>query len=253
MQKNKIDKELIDHFKDYQNFSRNELYKFYKKYEPDLKSSTFSWRIYDLKKKEFIEEIKKGIYRITTRKKFTPKIDKKIIQLNKILTNEFFELKKVIWNTAWLNEFTRHQTFHNFYVIEVPNELTEIVFEKLKEIDLPNVFLKPDKFIINNYILGIKEPIIIKKIITKSPTTKIEQIEIPMLEKILVDLFCNEEIFYMYEGNEILEIFRRIIKKYTINYTKLFHYARRRTREEEFKNYLRTNFGGFLKEIQNDR
>lgn len=45
-----IENKLIEAFKERSSFDRNELYDFYLDFEPNLKESTFSWRIYDLKK-----------------------------------------------------------------------------------------------------------------------------------------------------------------------------------------------------------
>ena len=60
-----IGNKLIETFKERSSFDRNELYDFYLDSEPDLKESTFSWRIYDLKKKDIIKTIGRGLYVIS--------------------------------------------------------------------------------------------------------------------------------------------------------------------------------------------
>lgn len=58
-QKN-IENTLIEAFKEHSSFDRNELYDFYRDFEPDLMDGTFSWRIYDLKNKDIIKTIGRG-------------------------------------------------------------------------------------------------------------------------------------------------------------------------------------------------
>lgn len=252
MKKNKIDKEIMEHFKNFEMISREELFEYYKRYEADLKPQTFAWRLYDLKKKNIVQEIKTGFYKISDRQPYIPLIDEKMKQIYNNIANEFFDQRFVIWSTSWINEFTLHQTFQNFYLLESSYEITDSVFYKLKELEVPNVFLRPDKEQIANYIIGADSPIVIVKLIMKAPIKKINKILVPTLEKILVDLYADKNIFYMYQGHELKEIFRNVFKKYLLNYTKLFHYARRRGKEEEIKSYMKSNFKDQLGKILDD-
>ena len=252
MKKSKIDKEIIEYFKNSAMFSREELYEYYKKYETDLKPQTFAWRLYDLKRKNVVHEIKKGVFKISDKQPYKPFLDDNMKQIYSKITNEFFDPRFVIWSTAWLNEFTLHQTFQNFYILESSYEVTESVFYKLKELEVPNVFLRPDKDQIANYVIGADSPVVIINLILKAPIKKINKIFIPALEKILIDLYTEKNIFYMYQGNEIKEIFRNAIKKYILNFTKLFHYARRRGKEIEIKNFIESNFKDQLGNILDD-
>ena len=49
-----IENRLIEEFKDRDTFSREELFDFFRYFEPNLKEGTFGWRIYDLKNKNII-------------------------------------------------------------------------------------------------------------------------------------------------------------------------------------------------------
>ena len=65
-----IENRLIEAFKDRSSFNRDELYDFYLDFEPDLKENTFGWRIYDLKKKDIIKTIGRGLYVISYKPKY---------------------------------------------------------------------------------------------------------------------------------------------------------------------------------------
>ena len=71
----------------------------------------------------------------------------------------------------------------------------------------------------------------------------------PLLEKILVDLFAEEKLFYFYQGAELMHIYENAIKNYTLNYTKLFSYARRREREQNIKQFMTNHMYHLVKDI----
>ena len=252
MQKNKIDKEIAEHFEDRKMISREELYDYYKKYDTDLKPQTFAWRLYDLKRKNVLQEIKKGFYRISDRKPYKPVIDEQTEKIYNRIVKEFFNQRFVIWSTSWINEFTLHQAFQNFYILEAPYDVTEHVFYKMKELEIPDVFLHPDKEQMAKYIIDKDSPVVVNNLLLKAPVQKINKIYVPTLEKILVDLYTDKNTFYMYQGNELKEIFRNALKKYLLNYTKLFHYARRRGKEKELKDYMESNFKNEMGNLPDD-
>ena len=252
MKKNKIDIEIKKYYMDSAGFTRNELYQFYKQYEPDLKKSTFTWRLYDLKKQNIIYELKKGVYKVIDKPIYTQTLDEELKEIYELAVKRFYKVRFVIWSTAWLNEFSRHQTFNNFTILEAPADMTESLFNILKDYEIPNIFLKPSIEHIYNYVVGAEKPIIIKNLILKAPVKNYQQFTIPTLEKILVDLYCDRKTFYMYQGSEMEMIFKNALNKYAINYTKLLQYARRRGKTKQMKLYLLENFRHEVGNILND-
>jgi len=61
----------------------------------------------------------------------------------------------------------------------------------------------------NNYI-------VVKSLKSEAPIQKIQGIHTVSLEKILVDIFCDEIIFSAYQGNEMRTIFIETFTKYSI-------------------------------------
>ena len=51
----------------------------------------------------------------------------------------------------------------------------------------------------------------------------------------LVDLYCDVELFQFYQGKEKNTIFKEAFSKYTINKSKLLRYASRRGKKEEIE------------------
>ncbi len=51
------------------------------------------------------------------------------------------------------------------------------------------------------------------------------------LEKIMVDIFCDQEFSFL-QGAELFTIYKNAFDKYTINRTKLLRYVSRKGKEE---------------------
>lgn len=251
-----IENRLIEEFKDRGSFSREELFDFFKYFEPDLKEGTFSWRIYDLKNKDIIKPLKRGLYVISYKPKYKPEVSQQIIKLAKKIAERFDEVKYCIWETEWLNEFSQHQASRRIVLIEIEKEFVESLYFELKDSLRNDLYVNPDVKVIDFYISESNYPMIIKKLITRSPISKRTENRIkfytPQLEKMLVDIFVEDKIFYLYQGSELIHIYENAISNYTINFTRLFGYASRRGREHEIKLFLAQNMSHLIEEIIND-
>jgi len=140
-----IEKKLIEAFKEHSSFDRNELYDFYLDFEPDLKESTFSWRIYDLKKKDIIKIIGRGLYIISNKPKYKPVLSENVLKIARKSSERFEEINYCIWETQWLNEFTQHQTSNQMIVVEVEKEFVDSFYYNLNDNLRMDFFLNPDE------------------------------------------------------------------------------------------------------------
>jgi len=248
-----IEKRLIEEFKDQDAFSRKELFNFFKDFEPNLKEGTFGWRIYDLKNKNIIKSIQRGYYIISYKPKYKPNISEKIVKLAKVISKRFSEIKYCLWDTAWINEFSQHQSGKRLIIIEIEKDFVESLYYELKDHFRFDIYLNPDEKAIDFYISESQNPIIIKKLITRSPISKMTENKIqfytPLLEKILVDLFTENKLFYFYQGAELVNVYKNILKNYTLNYTKLFSYAKRRDQEQDIKQFMTNHMYHIVKDV----
>ena len=251
-----IENKIIEAFKDRPSFGRSELYDFYLYFEPDLKNSTFNWRVYDLKKKNILKTIGRGLYVISNKSKYKPVLSNNVLKIARKTTERFKDIKYSIWETQWLNEFSQHQTSNEMIVVEVEKEFEEPLYYYLNDSLKMNFFLSPDEKQIKLYISESSVPIVIKRLVTRAPTIKIKEkkttIPTATLEKIMVDLFAEENLFPFYQGSELIYIFERILNRYSINLTKLFSYAKRRKKEQEIKQFISNHIPNFLEDLQYD-
>lgn len=133
----------------------------------------------------------------------------------------------------------QHQPNHFFTLVETDKETTNSVFYFLREIK-KSVFIEPTNDILEKYIVNEKETFIIKSIISEAPTQNINGIETVTIEKMLVDIFCDDVIFSAQQGGEMRSIFKNAFEKYTINQSKMLRYADRRRKKEELSQFIKT-------------
>jgi len=251
-----VETRIIKEFKDRKSFTREELFDFFKYYEPDLKEGTFGWRIYDLKNKKIIKTLKRGLYSIAYKPKFKPDISQDISKIAKKISDKYDDIKFCVWDSSWLNEFSQHQASKRMILVEVEKDFVESLFYDLKDSFNSDIYFNPDEKSINFYISESEHPIIIKRLISRSPiakqTEKKMEFYTPLLEKILVDIFVEEKLFYFSQGSELVNIYENAINSYAINFTKLFSYAQRREKEQDLKLFLTNNMLHLIKDIIDD-
>jgi len=251
-----IENKLIEEFKDKESFSRKHLLEFFKNFEPDLKEGTLRWRIHDLKNKNIIKSVKRGIYTLSFKPKYKPVLSSEIIKITRKINESFEDVKYCIWETSWINEFSQHQASKQFLIIEIEKDLVESLYFYLKDSFRYDFFLNLDENAMEYYIAESRFPVIIKKMITRSPLSKLSEkkvnLNVPSLEKVLVDLFAEEKLFFFYQGAELVHIYKNAINAYSINFTRLLSYARRREKETAIKTFLMSNMSNSIKDIIND-
>ena len=247
-----IENRLIEKFKDKDTFSREELFDFFRYFEPDLKEGTFGWRIYDLKKKNIIKPIRRGYYTISHKPGYKPELSAELLKIAKLISDRFEEVKHCIWETYWLNEFSRHQTSKSMILIEIEKDFIDSLYYELRDHFRYEIYLNPDEKAIEFYIAESNKPVILKKLITRSPiserTEKRTKFYTPLLEKILVDLFAEEKLFYFHQGSELIHIYENALQGYTLNFTRLFSYAKRREREQDIKQFMTNHMYHLVKD-----
>jgi hypothetical protein len=202
--------------------------------------NTLRWHIHQLKKSNLLSRVKRGIYTLSKKRLFTPELDKKNQQLYNKLKGAFTpDLPVVIWSTEWLTRFMVMQPTQNMVIFETEKDWTESLFNMLKDEGLP-VFLDPSKLLIEQYILDRKEAYIVRPLISRAPIQKTGKTDIPTLEKILVDVFSDDDLFLAYQGTELKNIFSQSWKEYSLNVSIMLNYARRRRRNNELNNFIST-------------
>ncbi|MFA5306776.1 MAG: DUF6577 family protein [Candidatus Babeliales bacterium] len=204
-----------------------------------------NWRIYYLVLKGVLERKGRGIYTIGKTIDYVPEIYNKTVSIYKKIHSEFPYSTVCVWNTSFFNEFALHISNKHFTLIEVDKESVEAIFYSLRE-KYSKVFLNPNNSILELYVSKTNDPIIVKPLISEAPLQSIGNINTITLEKILVDLFCDENLFQFYQGREKKILFNEAYTKYTVNKNKLLRYASRRGKKEEIEKMINQINGNYV-------
>ena len=183
-----------------------------------------------------LTRIGRGKFSLGAGKIFVPDIANKLKTINSKLKKEFPFLDICLWNTSAINEFMIHQPGRFYILIEVEKDAAQSVFFYLKEAKY-SVFIEPTKDLIEKYIPYEKETLIIKPLVTEAPLQKIDGLNTVTIEKMLVDIFCDEIIFSAQHGSEMRTIFKEAISKYVVNENRILRYVNRRRKKESFIKY----------------
>ena len=234
--------ELKDFFKKKPVFTVNDLKEYYREIDPRFKETAFKWRIHDLKQKKLIRNVRRGVYTFESRPLYQPVISNRLKRKYNEIKKELPYSEFCIWETRWINELTIHQPGNFITLIEVEKEALQPVFYFLQNRSKrENIFLKPSKKEIEQYISANAESIVIRPLVTQAPTKEENGVCIPKLEKILVDLFVDKFLFIAYQGQELMTIFENAVNQFSINLSTLFRYANRRKKKDQVKKFLIKN------------
>lgn len=130
-----------------------------------------------------------------------------------------------------------HQPGRYHLLVEVDKDVTESIFHFLGE-KKKNIFLEPTDEVLSRYASKEKNAVIIKSLVSEAPVQLLQNVFTVTLEKMLVDIFCDEVLFAAQQGTEMQNIYRNAFDNYTINENKMLRYADRRRKKEAFLNYL---------------
>ncbi len=241
MFKNTINSKIVDFVKEHKVMSSRALFALLETSEPSLKYSTFKWRIHSLKEKGLIRSVGRGLYGPGGKlPAFMPSINRKMRLLNNQIKEKFPYLEYSLWTTQWLNEFMHHQPMSYVTLVDVEPEASSAVFNMLKGLwSNTKVFYRPTAEEFDRYVLGFQNVVIVKNLFSEAPVKTIDDVPTSMIEKIIVDIFAEKDIFAAYGGRELSVIFTEFDSRFSISKTKLLRYARRRKCENELLNQLK--------------
>jgi len=230
-------KELENRFRDQTTVSTEELYQFYKEKEPSLPRSTLRWRVYELNNKGILSRVKRGVYKLGSEiREWKPEISEELKTIASKLRNEFPYLTLCVWSTKWLLNFTQHLPTKYFTLVDTERDTEESVFYYLQDIRKDSgVFLNPSKDEVQKYLGSSERPLVVRPLISQSPLMTVNEVQVPKLEKVMVDLVADEVLFDAFQGKELKTIYSNILDNYDVNLSTLKRYSLRRNKWDEVK------------------
>jgi len=183
-----------------------------------------------------IVSVSKGVYALSQKAPFHLVADDFIKKLNGIFRPAYPEIKYCTWSSAFFYDFMVHQPARYFYVFETEADMVETAFSLFKDYNL-KAWLQPDAEVIQLYVLDQENPLIVKSLVSRAPLLKTGKEHLPSLEKMLVDVKADRDLFNFISGAEIDNIWKQSLKKHGLSWPKLLAYAGRRGKRDEIKQW----------------
>ena len=226
--------------KNKQKISKYELLKLYKKIYHNDNIKTFENMLALLKQYEIITNYSNTEYLILNKPSYKIQENKEIIKIYKIINNEYKNIKFIVWDTNIINEFMQHYAMNNYIIVEVEKFAIELILTLLKEKLIKKYTIVTEEMYNQNknMFLNSENILIVKKLNTKSPLLgKTKEILKPTIEKIMVDLY-KDKIYEQYQGKELERIYINILENYSVNFKRLYSYAKYRVNLEQYRKFL---------------
>ena len=166
---------------------------------------------------------------------FEPLYSDRSLELIKTINDRFPYVSYTVFETVLMNDFLNHLIAQNTVFVQIEKDGSASVFRELRE-HFGNVLYKPDLKDLDLY--WSKDVIIVTDLVSEAPMRKEESFKIT-LEKMLVDLVADKLISSTFSKAELPDVFDQAKRQYRLNQTKMLRYARRRSKEEEIKEYLK--------------
>lgn len=180
----------------------------------------------------------KKAFTSSAKQTYSNKFSTEAFEIMRLLDEEYSGIKYQVWELQWLNEFLNHLVSTNYIFVDVENDGCEFVYSSLNEEYTGKILLKPTLKELDYY--SGDNTVIIERLISESPKANNNEHGAP-LEKIIVELFANKTLAEIISKGDYPMMIEEMFKKYLINQTKLFRYAKRRNKYEELVEYIREN------------
>lgn len=226
--------EFKTEFENKEIFQMEDVFVFYRTFEPCITKSTVNWRIYNLVKTGIIKRIGRGKFNCGSKNSFTPQLSQKALKINRFMKTNFPYLKYIIWHIGEINSVSQHLINKDTYYVEVERDAIDAVFEQIRE---------KFKYVLrgqtNEDVYFGESIIVVRSLVTGSPAQIVNSIPTTTIEKLLVDIFADKEFGFL-QGYELTHIFNNAFSKYTINRDKLLRYASRKAKKDQIAEFIKT-------------
>lgn len=198
-----------------------------------ISTVTLSWYLRQMVNDSKLFKLGRGIYssHSNTSAKYKPIINMSALKIAKDIAKAYPLVKVSVFCGETLATFQHHHSTNNSIYVEVERDAMESVFHFLKQKG-HKTYLNPSKDFTYEYIELTKRNIIVKPLVSESPLIEYNGIKTPRIEKLLVDILCDDDFYYI-NGSEWHYIMRNAINLVSINRSTMIRYASRRNAKEK--------------------
>lgn len=192
--------------------------------------------LYRLSKEGRIEKTKDGNIKLLKAKDFSVLLDEENVSLYKRIKERFPFSTICMWNTDSIINLMHDVPGNDLCIINVEKDILSTFLDVLETLTDRLAFYDTDKSNIRRFSSS-KGVLVISQLVSQAPLREDNGITYPRIEKILVDILCENALHFL-SGSQAYDIYDAAFEKYDINKKALLRYAGRRSRAEEVNTIL---------------
>jgi hypothetical protein len=181
--------------------------------------------------------VRRGVYTSAKKPDFTVIVPDRLVSIYDTIRGQLPFVDICVWHTEVINQLAQHQTAPTVDIVDVEREAVSAVRDVLT-----GAGVRATDYghlpVIQGSLLQKERLAVVKRLITESPLSSYRGTVVPRIEKILVDLICDENLFFYLQGAEMYTIYSSVLDRYSVRYDTLSRYASRRGVREEVKRLL---------------
>ena len=211
---------------------------------PDCSEASINWMLVTLRKQGSLASAGSGKYYrppqdAPAKKQYSYPHSPEYFDLEKEITESYPLVNFQMWELIQMNDFVNHQITKNVIFIEVEAMLVDTVYELLHE-KYPYAMIQPtsDTFYKQR---APETDIVVQKLLSEAPAPNANHSCV--IEKLLVDLLSRKLSGSLIERSEYPRIYEDVFRKYNIDETRMFRYAKRRHLYDSLLSFIKTKTG----------
>ena len=204
-----------------------------------MSRKTIIWHVNDLVKRGYAVRVGRGAYEFTPKLKLQPTMGDSAKAVCSLLGNCFKYLDITVADSSVLGQFMNLQPFATVVVIETRKSSTNAVISALRNEGI-EAYAKSDFTRLEQYISS-SQPVVVRSELSVNPTLPKERnVRVVNIEKLLVDLVCDQDVYGQYQGEELLNIYENATSSYAVNYSQMLKYATSRKKKTDVLDLLQS-------------
>ena len=210
--------------------SINEIVDFIESQSENTPRKTIIWNVNDLVRQGRAVRIGRGVYGFISKKRYYPEMSEETRRVCSILQKQFKYLVVTITDSGMLEQFMNLQPFSSVVVIETRKSATSSVLSELRKGGV-DAYARRDYAKLEQYVVS-PQPFLVKPELVVNPNlTQEDNYRSANLEKLLVDIVCDDDIYGQYQGEELINIYINATDRYAVNYSQMLKYAAARKKK----------------------
>ena len=192
----------------------------------DVPRSTVRWRLYEMVQRGTLQRLRRGVYTRQDKREFRLTVADSLASLFHTVRMKLPYVELCVWRSAVLQDLTQHFPDRSVSIIEVEKDGEAAVQDLLVGTDQPAVAYEDLPAVERSF--PRQEHLVVKRLVSEAPLTRVGDVTVPRLEKILVDIVQDRNLFGFLEGAETHHIYEAASDRYHIQLDTLLRYASRR-------------------------